>query len=160
MARCVFFSFHYQNDIWRVNVVRQSHVVEGCAAAGFTDGSLWEEAERKGEDAVHALIDRGLGGTTVTAVLIGSDTANRKYVKYEIDKSIERGNGLVGVYIHNIKDRNGDTCLKGENPFDRLTWRSNGQPLSSTYRTYDWVYNDGYKNFGQWVEEAAKAARF
>jgi hypothetical protein len=158
MGRCVFFSFHYQNDIWRVNVVRNSHIVEGCAAAGFTDGSIWEEAKRKGDDAVHALINRGLEGTTVTVVLIGSETANRKYVKYEIDRSIERGNGLLGIYIHNIKDTYGYPCTQGENPFDRLTWTKNSRTLSTTYRSYDWVNNSGYVNFGQWVEDAAKAA--
>lgn len=154
MARCVFFSFHYQNDIWRANVVRNSHIVEGCAAAGFTDGSLWEEAKSKGDDAVHALINKALQGTSVTVVLIGSETADRKYVKYEIDKSIERGNGLLGIYIHNIEDRNRRTCVQGQNPFDRLTWTNNQQKLSTTYRTYDWVLNDGYRNFGQWVENA------
>lgn len=158
MARRVFFSFHYQNDIWRVNQIRNAHIVDGTAAAGFQDASMWEEAKRKGDDAVKAMINRGLEGTTVTAVLIGSETANRKYVKYEIDRSIERGNGLLGIYIHNIKDRNGYTSVQGENPFDRLTWNQNNQKLSLTYRTYDWIHNDGYRNFGQWVEDAASAA--
>src|SRR5713226_653420 len=97
MARKVFFSFHYQRDIWRVNQIRNSHVVEGCAAAGFQDASLWEDAKRKGDQAVCALIDRGLEGTSVTTVLIGSETASRRYVDYEIRKSIECGNGLLGV---------------------------------------------------------------
>lgn len=158
MARCVFFSFHYQNDIWRANVIRNSHIVEGCAAAGFTDSSLWEESKRKGDEAVHALINRGLEGTTVTVVLIGTETANRKYVLYEINRSIMRGNGLLGVHVHNIKDRNGFTAIQGENPFDKFTWSESGQRLSTTYRTYDWIYNMGYQNFGQWVEDAAKAA--
>ena len=49
MARRAFFSFHYQRDIWRVNQVRNIPNVTGCAAAGFQDASLWEEAKRKGE---------------------------------------------------------------------------------------------------------------
>ncbi|MEP6959222.1 MAG: TIR domain-containing protein [Nitrospirota bacterium] len=87
MARRVFFSFHYQKDRWRVNQIRMAHIVEGTAAAGWHDASLWEEAKRKGDGAVKALIDRGLDRTTVTAVLIGSQTANRDYVKCEIDMS-------------------------------------------------------------------------
>lgn len=157
MARRVFFSFHYQNDIWRVNVIRNAHIVEGTSAAGFHDASLWEEAKRRGDEAVKRLIDRGLEGTSVTAVLIGAETANRAYVKYEIDKSLERGNGLLGIYIHNIKDRNGLTCPQGSNPFDRLYRERNGQRvyLSTEYRTYDWVSDSGYRNLGSWVESAA-----
>ena len=51
MARKVFFSFHYQRDLWRVNVVRNSGVIDGVAAAGFHDASLWEETKKKGDDA-------------------------------------------------------------------------------------------------------------
>src|SRR5271155_2265412 len=102
MTRRVFFSFHYERDIWRTNVVRNSGVVEGTAAAGFHDASLWEEAKKKGDAEVKRLIDKALFGTSVTVVLIGSQTANRKYVGYEIEKSIAVGNGLLGVRIHQM----------------------------------------------------------
>jgi hypothetical protein len=68
--RNVFFSFHYQRDIWRANVVRNSGVVIGESAAGFRDASLWEEAKKKGDKAIKALIDEGLKGTSVTVVFI------------------------------------------------------------------------------------------
>src|SRR3954462_13232725 len=104
MARKVFFSFHYERDLWRVNVVRNSGMVEGLSAAGFNDRSLWEETKRRGDDAIKRLIDSGLNGTSVTVVLIGAETASRKYVSYEIENSVARGSGLVGIRIHNIKD--------------------------------------------------------
>src|SRR5215467_7784435 len=88
MARHVFFSFNYA-DIWRVNVVRNSHVVEGTAVAGFRDGSLWEEAKKKGDAAIKKMICDALEGTSVTCVLIGEKTSQREYVTYEIEKSIE-----------------------------------------------------------------------
>lgn len=140
--RHVFFSFHYQRDIWRANVVRNSGVVIGEAAAGFRDASLWEEARRKGDAAIKKLIDDGLIGTTVTVVLIGAETANRKYVNYEIDKSIERNNGLLGLRIHNIRDRNGNTDFPGPAPA-KLT--------SGGYPTYTWTNSS---DFARWVEEA------
>src|SRR5579871_2477816 len=102
MARRVFFSFHYQHDIWKVNIVRNSHIVEGCAAAGFHDASLWEETKKKGDAAIKRLIDRGLENTSVTCVLIGAFTAQRQYVDYEIEQSVKCGNGLLGVHINNI----------------------------------------------------------
>ena len=116
MARKVFFSFHYERDIWRTNVVRNSGVVEGCAAAGFHDASVWEEAKKKGDADVKKLIDSGLIGTSVTVVLIGAETAQRKFVDYEIEKSIARGNGLLGIYISGIKDQNGKTDIQGSAP--------------------------------------------
>ena len=147
MARRVFFSFHYQNDIWRVNQVRNSHVVEGCAAAGFQDASLWEEALRRGDAAVKRLIDQGLNGTTVTAVLIGEHTASRPYVDYEIERSLQRGNGLLGVRIHNLKNQHGWTSNAGPVP-PRLV--SAGAPV------YTWV---DAATFGVWVERVYQDAQ-
>jgi hypothetical protein len=145
MARRVFFSFHYERDIWRTNVVRNSGVVEGSAAAGFHDGSLWEEAKKKGDAEVKKLIDMGLIGTSVTVVLVGAETSTRKFVDYEIEQSIARGNGLLGIKVSGIKDRYGETDVQGSVPA-RLT--KAGAP------SYTWDRD----NFGGWVEEAFKKA--
>ncbi len=145
MARRVFFSFHYQRDLWRVNVVRNSGLVEGISAAGFHDASLWEETMKRGDDAIKRLIDNGLVGTSVTVVLIGAETANRKYVSYEIEKSIELGNGLLGIRINNLKDRDGRIDQAGAVP---VALARVGAP----------VYTYEYGRLGQWVEDAYRAA--
>jgi hypothetical protein len=145
MARKVFFSFHYQRDLWRVNVVRNSGVIDGVAAAGFHDASLWEETKRKGEEAVKQLINSGLKGTSVTVVLIGAETSGRKYVTYEIDKSIACGNGLLGIYINNIKDKDGRIDPVGAVP---AALSKSGAPI------YTWEYG----KLGEWVEKAYKKA--
>jgi hypothetical protein len=146
MARKVFFSFHYQRDSWRTHVVRNSGVVEGSSAAGFQDASLWEEVSKKGDADVEKLIDKGLIGSSVTVVLIGAETAKRKCVNYEINQSIARGNGLLGIYTSGIKDNTGKTDFQGPTP-QRLT--APGAPC------HDW---DSTK-FGEWVENAHKKAR-
>jgi hypothetical protein len=145
MARKVFFSFHYGRDIWRVNVVRNSGLIEGFAAAGFHDASVWEEAEREGSDAIQRLIDKGLEVTSVTAVLIGAETANRRWISYEIEQSAERKHGILGVRINSIKDQYGKTDVPGPIPAALLKL---GAPI------YAWEYG----RFGQWVEQAYKAA--
>lgn len=145
MARRVFFSFHYQRDLWRVNVVRNSGVVEGVSAAGFHDASLWEETQRKGDAAIKKLIDSGLDGTSVTVVLIGAGTAGRKYVSYEIEQSVARGNGILGIWINNIKDKDGRTDAAGPVPAAMATI---GAPV------YAWEYG----KLGEWVEKAYKKA--
>jgi Thoeris protein ThsB, TIR-like domain len=143
MARHVFFSFHYA-DIWRVNVIRNSYVVEGTAVAGFRDGSLWEEAKKKGDAAIKKMIDDALEGTSVTCVLIGEKTCQREYVTYEIEKSIERGNGIFGVRIHTIKDQNQKMCMWGNAP---------QALINASVPVYDWDKD----KFGDWVEQAYKA---
>jgi hypothetical protein len=145
MPRKVFFSFHYQRDLWRVNVVRNSGVIEGISAAGFHDQSLWEETVRKGDDAVKKLIDSGLSGTSVTIVLIGAETASRRFVTYEIEKSIARGNGLLGVRINNIKDKDGRTDAHGLVP-------------AALVQTGALVYTYEYGRLAGWVEDAYKTA--
>jgi hypothetical protein len=168
MARSVFFSFHYQRDIWRVNVVRNHFLTRGgYNSAGYWDHSLWEEVKRDGELALKRLINKGLEGTTITVVLIGTETSQRRWVNYEIEKSLERGNGMLGIYIHNISNRQGQKDYQGANPFEDFTIEKAGNfsymantrvQLSSLYPTYDWVFDNGYNNFNPWVEDAAKVA--
>ena len=146
MARNVFFSFHYERDIWRVNQIRSMPNIIGSAAAGFQDASLWEEAEKKGDAAIKKLIDNGLQNTSVTVVCIGAQTAGRKYINYEIEKSIERGNGLVGIQIHELKDQKGNSDSIGTTPA-KLT--------AGGYQVYKYVDREKLANR---IEEAAKNA--
>lgn len=146
MARRVFFSFHYQRDVWRVNQIRNIPNITGCSAAGFQDASLWEEAKKKGDTAIKKLIDDGLNNTTVTVVFVGEKTAGRKYINYEIEQSIGRGNGIVAVQIHHLKDQDGNTDSAGAIP---AKIESNG------YKAYKYV---DHEKLARWIEEAATAA--
>ena len=145
MARRVFFSFHYQRDIWRVNQIRNIPNVIGTSAAGFQDASLWEEARKKGDEAIKKLINSGLENTSVTVVCIGAKTAGRKYINYEIEQSIKRGNGLVGFQIHHLKDQSGDTDSPGETP----------HKLDKDYKVYKYV---DHEKLAARIEEAAENA--
>lgn len=162
MARKVFFSFHYKRDAVRAGQVRNSTVVanHSIETSSFIDAAEWESIKRKGEQVIKNWIANQLLGTSVTVVLIGAETSKRDWVKYEIDESLKRGNGLLAIYIHNCRDFAGNTDLKGTNPFDNLTVTRNGvsQNLSTIYNTYDWISNDGRSNLGSWIEAAAKQA--
>ncbi len=161
MARKSFFSFHYKNDVWRAMQVRNSWVTkDDKEAAGFIDAADFEKIEKEGEMSIKNWIDKQLIGTTVTVVLIGSDTSNRPYVKYELQKSYAKGNGMLGIYIHQNKDINGNTTTKGSNQFGEIGKTPSGTPVyfSTDYPCYDWVDDDGYNNMGKWIEAAAKKA--
>ena len=103
MPRKVFFSFHY-DDVTRANVVRNSDQFARRYRKGarFYDKSLWEEAKKQGSRTVTRMINAGLHGSSVTCVLIGQHTWRRPFVRYEILKSLERGNGILGVRIHDV----------------------------------------------------------
>ncbi len=143
--RDVFFSFDW-DDVWRSNVVRHSWVTKGNDSRNFRDSAEIERLKRLSDTAIEKWIDDQLSDTSVTCVLIGSQTYNSPWVEYEINESIYRGNGLLGVYIHRIEDMYGLISPQGFSPI-------RGPQL---YATYDWVTNDGYKNLGDWIERAAR----
>lgn len=144
MARKVFFSFKYK-DVSRAMVVRNSWVTQGKEAAGFIDAADFEEVKRQGDAAIKRWIDNQLNGTSVTVVLVGAKTCSSRWVKYEIEKSIEIGNGLIGIDVSKIKDLNGKTseCC-GQIPIG--------------YKFYFWNNDDGYNKMGDWIEQAARDA--
>jgi hypothetical protein len=160
MVRRTFFSFHYENDVWRANVVRNSWVTQEREAAGFIDSTDFEEIKKGGDAAIKKWIREQLNGTSVTVVLIGSETSSRDYIKYELEKSWEKGNGILGIYIHGIKDSNGDTSKKGDNQFGPIFTSSEDDKeyFFQRFETYNWVSDNGYKNMGDWIEKAAKDA--
>lgn len=144
MARRVFFSFKYE-DVWRANIVRNSWVTQGTQAAGFIDAADFESVKRRGDNAIKAWIDNQLRGTSVTVVLVGENTCSSRWVDYEIRKSIEIGNGLLGIDISKIADSSGKVGNRC------------GQ-IPKGFSFYLWNNQDGYKNMGLWIEQAAKAA--
>jgi hypothetical protein len=158
MARRVFFSFHYKNDVWRANQVRNSWVTQGKEAAGFVDAADFEKLEKEGKEAIKRWIDNQLSGTSVTVVLIGSETSSREYVQYELQKSYKKGNGIIGVFIHKLKDKDGKTSTKGDTTFGELGKDKDGESVYffQVAKTYDYVDDDGYNNLGNWIEKAAK----
>lgn len=205
MARFVFFSFDY-TDVgnFRVNVVRNSWLLKNKQET-FVDGSIWETAKGKGDAYLKDLIEEGLNRTSVTAVLIGQGTANRRWVNYEIVKSFERGNGILGVHINRIRGKDGYIVSRGANPLDRLGLKvseegkkvnfyelKNGRwveyadlpqinnkksntlyfedsfwfgndygefyTFSQKFKTHCWDFDEGKKNFIDWIDFAAEEA--
>ncbi len=160
MARRVFFSFHHSGDVWRAGQVRNSWVTQDRQDAGFWDVAAWEQVKKKDVATVQKWIDEQMKGTSVTVVLIGAETSERPHVLYEITQSHNKGNGMLGVYVHNMRDATQRTGLKGNNPFSKLSITKSGAKtlLSEIYPTYDWVNDNGRDNLGSWIEAAAKKA--
>ena len=143
MARRVFFSFKYKEDVSRAMVVRNSWVAQGKEAAGFIDAADFEKLENQGDNAIRNWIDEQLEGTSVTVVLVGEKTCDSRWIKYEIEKSIENGKGLLGIDISKIKDLQGNTSKRC------------GQ-IPKGYDFYLWNNDDGYHKMSNWIEKAAE----
>lgn len=143
MARFVYFSFHYDRDSWRVAQVRNSQALRGYEKTPFYDKAEWEKIKKKGDDAIRNWIESQMKGASVTVVLLGKETSSRRWVKYEIKRSSELGKGLIGVDISKIKDQQGRTDERGPSPLPT------GTPV------YRWNKDDGYKNLGKWIDDAA-----
>jgi len=161
MARKVFYSFHYANDINRVMVVRNRWVTQGGQTiSGVIDNADFEAIKRQGDNAVHKWIDGQLDGTSVTIVLAGAETLNRPFVQYEICESIKRGNAVIGVYINGIADMRSGRTSSRCNPHTVIGYYKDNSPAYFDIvcdGIFDYISDNGYANLGNWVEKAAKA---
>lgn len=155
--RQVFFSFEYDKDNWRAAQVRNMGKVE--RESTFSDND-WEEVKVKSDHEIKKWIDSQLEMRSCLVVLVGSTTSERKWVRYEIEKAYEMKKGIVGIYIHNLENRDKEQSKKGKNPFDSIC-TDKGEKLSKyadcydpPYRTSQYVYSDIEDNLETLIEEA------
>ena len=155
----VFYSFHYDNDVFRVQQIRNMGVVDGNAPVSANE---WEQVKRRGDAAVEKWIDDSLKYKRCVIVLIGSETARRPWVKHEIKRAWELKKGLFGTYIHNLKCPRTGTCSKGSNPFSN--WNVDNQSMASRVTCHDpsaWdAYGEISRNMANWVSQAIDATRY
>ncbi|WP_057464522.1 TIR domain-containing protein [Pseudovibrio sp. POLY-S9] len=160
MARKVFFSFHFKNDHSRTQLVRNMNALEGNSAV---TPNKWEEIKKTGDAAIKRWINANMSGKSCVVVLVGSETASRPWVKYEIRKAWEDGKGVLGIHINGLKDLDGNTSTKGANPFldlkvsegDKMVTLGKIPPMktpsgSSSKEKYASIK----ENVEDWIEEA------
>lgn len=159
MAKSVFFSFHYDRDAWRVQQVINMGVLEGQP---LLTSQKWEEVKRQGKAAIEKWIADQMAYKSAVVVLVGAETANRKWVRYEIGKAWDDKKPLVGMRIHGLADTVGKTDSAGVNPFEQVSLSGGGTvgdyvPL---YSPSGWdskaVHADIRSNLSSWVASAYK----
>ena len=133
--------------------------MEGNSPASDND---WEAITEGGDAAIEEWIAEQMHARSCVIVLVGANTAKRKWIKYEIKKAWNAGKGLVGIYVNKLKDANGDTSTKGTNPFASFT--VGGTPMTQLVkchtpsgRTSTDVYADIADNIETWIEDAIEA---
>lgn len=155
--RQIFYSFHFDNDVMRVQLVRNMGVVEGNTPVS---PNTWEEVKQKGNASIEKWIDENLKQKSCLIVLIGKETANRKWVKYEIEKAWKDGKGIFAINVHNLNCPRNGKGTKGANPFDSIKFTRGTEVIVP--KVYDPkasdAYNDIAANMSNWVEAAIKQA--
>lgn len=154
----VFFSFEYDKDNWRASQVRNMGKVDGSST--FSDND-WEEVKEKTDAKIKEWIDNQLAKRSCLVVLVGETTSGRKWINYEIEKAYELRKGIVGIYIHGLKDKDGNQTSKGSNPFYQIYIGENNERLSKYVTCYDspfslstYVYEDIKDNIEKLIEDA------
>lgn len=154
MVRRVFYSFHYAPDCHRAAQIRQIGAIEGNRPA--TDNS-WESIKRGGDPVIKRWIQEQMIGKSCTVVLVGAETAGRRWITYEIVESWNAGKGVVGIRIHGIKNLVGQTAQPGGNPFDHVSLNATGQRLSEIVKCYDPSGGTSKEKYG-WICNNLSAA--
>lgn len=151
--RQVFYSFHFANDVMRTQLVRNMGVIEGNTPVSPNE---WEQVKAKGNAAVEKWIDDNMKWKSCVVVLIGTETASRPWVKYEIRKAVADGKGVLGINVHNLNCPRNGTCAKGPNPFAGMELKRQGRTIVPV--VYDPKSSDAYgdisKNITGWIEAA------
>lgn len=158
MTRQIFYSFHFANDVMRVQQIRNIGVIERNKPV---TPNKWEEIKNGGEAAIKKWINENIARSSCVVVLIGEETHKSRWVKYEIETAWNDRKGLVGIYIHNLKHPQTGSCLKGINPFTKIPLK-NGKKLSEYIPVYDAgadAYNWIAKNIDQVVEKGIQSSR-
>ena len=160
MARKVFFSFHFANDHWRTQQVRNMGALEGQT---FCTPNAWEEVKQKGSSAIEKWIDDNLYGKSCVLVLVGSQTAERPWVTKEILKGWDKGKGVLAVRINKLLDSKQNSATSGGNPLANVTHGPSGKKLSEIAPIYtpagstsSEVYRSIQNNIEGWIEDAIK----
>ena len=158
MARKVFYSFHYKPDNWRVSQVRNIGAIEDNKPAKDND---WEAISNAGDAKIKEWIDGQMTGRSCAVVLVGENTSGRKWINYEIESAWNSNKGLVGIYIHNLKNSSGQQSNKGSNPFSTFIVGEDKKALDKIVKCYDppflsssYVYDHIKENLEGWIEEA------
>ncbi len=155
--RQIFYSFHFDKDVMRVQQVRNIGALEDNKPISANDR---EEVKKKGKTSIEKWIDDNMKYRSCVVVLVGEKTADRSWVKYEIEKAWNDGKGLFGIYIHNLKCPRNGKGNKGRNPFDDFNFKD-GSKLSSAVKCYNPdstdAYNDIKNNMEVWVENVTTA---
>lgn len=158
MAKKIFYSFHFDPDHFRVQQIRNIGAIEGNPPVSV---NKWEEVKAAGKAAIEKWIKDNMKGRSCVVVLVGANTADRRWINYEISHGWNEGKGVLAVRIHKLKNAIGQAAAFGNNPLDYVTFKNSGKKLSSVAKIVNpsgsnskEVYATIRDNIANWIDEA------
>lgn len=138
----VFYSFHYQEDFWRVMQVMNMGVVDGQ----HLNSQAWETVKRQGDKAIKDWIEKEMKRKSAVIVLNGRYTAGRPWVQYEIQRAWQIRKPLLAIDINRLLDQHGHNSPQGSDPFACIqdVMRINIphlRPTGTSQEVYDHIHN-------------------
>jgi len=163
MVQQVFYSFHYDNDVFRVQQIRNIGALQDNKPISANE---WETVKRGGDRAIENWIESNMKNRSCIVVLVGQETAKRKWVDYEIKKAWTDRKAIVGIFINDLIDPRYSKqpplygrSYRGESPFDNIRL-GDGSLLSSIIECHAPPATETYKfistNIENWVDRAIK----
>ena len=134
MARRAFYSFHYKPDNSRAAQVRNMGMVDGNNPVSDND---WETVKGGGATTIKNWIAGQMRGRSCTVVLVGSNTAGRKWINHEIIKSWNDKMGVAGIHIHGLRNLDDKYQPRAATRSPPYPYGSDGTKLSSIVKCYN-----------------------
>lgn len=163
MSRRTFLSFHHRLDAFRAGQIRDCGLIE---PSDLASDHVWAAITHAGDSAIRRWIDAQMDEADCVIVLVGQITAGRKWIDYEIQKAWREGRGLLGIYVHHLKNHYGSQTSKGANPFAEVTIDGVPGALAASVRCYDPPYltsNEAYDyvctGLPLWIERSIASRR-
>jgi hypothetical protein len=151
VKRKAFFSFHY-DDVVRACVVRNAwKIPHPASTVSFSDSSMWESKKLEGDAALKGLIREGVSNTSVVCVLVGSQTWDRRWTRYEIARAVIDERGLLAVHLNSIKHHVTRTPhSRGANPLEFMAVAKEQQNAFAPAKYYLYEQNLRSSLLGGW----------
>lgn len=140
----VFISYHYDSD----NQIARE-ITEIINTDKINEFSVVRENEKKkDEDIIKNWVDEEIKKTRITILLISKKTFDRRYVSYELSKSLLNGNTVIPILIDSEENAFNEDSINSVN--EKLDKELSGRKL----KIRKWFQENGKENILRWLNEA------
>ncbi len=129
----VFYCFDGKEDYWRVYKLTENF--NHLAGQKIFSPQEWQQVLKKGEHVIKDWSEKNLQVASCLVVFIGTQTAQRDIVLFQIEQAWKMGKAVFGIYIHNCDDVKRKAASKGDNPFELVS--VDGELLAQKVQVYD-----------------------
>ena len=155
-TRRVFLSYYFEKDFARAEKIRAVNKRNNSIVFGEES---WENIEEQADGKIQQWIEQQLEKSDCLVVLIGEETAKRKWMNYSIKRAYEMDKGIVGIFVHRLLDEAGDPSERGEDPFhfvdlNSIKFSRFVRRFESEHVTERYVYHDIRRNLPALIEYA------